>query len=132
MGLRLDHTRADMSRAVLEGAAFEVRWALERLAAAGMPIEQMWMVGGATRSPIWPQIVADVTGVPIFLAPYTHGPALGAGILAGVGANVFESMAAGQQQFSRPARQIVPDDHHRPVYDEQFAVYRRLTRRLHQ
>jgi sugar (pentulose or hexulose) kinase len=120
-----------MSRAVLEGAAFELRWALDRLEQAGMPIEQMWMVGGATRSPIWPNIVADVTGVPIFLTPCTHGPALGAGILAGVGANVFETMVAGQKQFSLPAHQILPNDSHQPIYDEQFAAYQRLAWMLH-
>jgi xylulokinase len=133
VGLRLDHTRADMSRAIMEGAAFELHWALDRLAQAGMPVEQLWMVGGATSSPLWPNIVADVTGLPIYLTPYTHGPALGAGILAGVGANVFETMMAGQKQFSRPAHRIImPNDSHRPAYDEQFAAYQRLTRVLFQ
>ena len=33
-GLRLDHTHADMSRAMLEGAGFELRWALESIASA--------------------------------------------------------------------------------------------------
>jgi xylulokinase len=131
VGLRLDHTRADMSRAVLEGAAFELRWSLDRLVQAEMPIEQLWMVGGATRSPIWPNIVADVTGLPIYLTPYSHGPALGAGILAGVGANVFETMMVGQKQFSRSGHQIIPNDSDRPVYDEQFAAYQRLIRMFH-
>jgi xylulokinase len=127
VGLRLNHSRADMGRAMLEGAAYELRWALERLRRAGMAIEQMWMVGGAAQSPFWPQIVADVTGVPIRLTQYTHGPALGAAILAGVGLGVFDSVEAGLASFRVSARQVKPGDAHAPVYDKQFAAYRRMT-----
>jgi xylulokinase len=132
VGLRLDHSRADMGRAMLEGAAYELRWALERLRRAGMAIEQMWMVGGATHSPFWPQIVADVTGVPISLTQYTHGPALGAAILAGVGLGLLNSVEAGQARFRVSARQIEPGDAHAPVYDKQFAAYQRMARNLAQ
>jgi xylulokinase len=130
VGLRLDHTRADMGRAVLEGAAFELRWALENLRQAAMPVEQMWMIGGATRSPLWPQILADVTGVSLSLSHYTHGPALGAAILAGLGLGVFESMENGQTIFQATARQITPDDAHLATYDEQFAAYQRMAQVL--
>lgn len=130
VGLRLDHSRADMGRAVLEGAAFELRWALENLRLAAMPVEQMWMIGGATRSPLWPQIVADVTGVPLSLSQYTHGPALGAAILAGLGLGVFDSVEKGQSMFPATARQITADDTHRATYDEQFAAYQRMAKVL--
>jgi xylulokinase len=125
-GLRLDHTRADMARAVMEGAAYELRWALEPIQQAEMPIQHMWMIGGAAQSPLWPAIVADVTGVPLSLPRGKHWPAVGAAILAGVGTAAFETMAEAQARFQRPARQIEPDTDRVQIYDQYFAAYQQL------
>jgi xylulokinase len=121
-----------MGRAILEAAAYEAKWALERLREAGLAIEQMWMIGGATHNPIWPQIVADVTGVSVLLSQYSHGPALGATILAGVGLGVFDSVEAAQARFRVSAHRIEPKDTHAPVYERRSAAYRRLARVLAQ
>jgi xylulokinase len=129
-GLQLGHNRADMSRAVLEGPAFELRIALEQLHRAGLPIERFWLAGGATRSPLWPQILADVTGIPLVLTEYTHWAALGAAILAGVGAAVFESAETGQARLQKPVRHLAPNSTHRPVYDERFAAYQQIKEKL--
>jgi len=125
VGLRLDHTRADMARAVLEGAAFELRWALDHIRQAGIPVERLWMIGGAAQSLLWPSIVADVVGVPLVLPQPAHWPAVGAAILAGVGAGAFETLAAGTAHFQRPARYISPDGDRQRIYDECFVAYRR-------
>ncbi len=126
LGLRLDHSRADMARAVMEGAAYELRWALEPIRRAGMPVEQMWMIGGAAQSPLWPSILADVTGVPLSLPQYGHWPAVGAAILAGLGAGAFESLAVAQARFQRPVRQVEPGPETMSIYDESFAIYQQL------
>jgi xylulokinase len=141
-GLRLDHSRAGMARAVMEGAAYELRWALEPIREAGMPVERMWMIGGAAHSPLWPAIVADVCGVPLVLPGARpevlpepiegpsrrswHGPAAGAAILAGVGVGAFESLEEGLARFQRPARLIEPDQARVAIYDECFAGYQQL------
>ncbi|HXV42300.1 MAG TPA: FGGY family carbohydrate kinase [Anaerolineae bacterium] len=132
VGLRLDHTRADMARAILEGAAFEVRWALENVRQVGLPVEQVWLAGGATHSPIWPQILADVTGVTISLTDYANWPALGAAILAGFGAGIFDTLEAGIACLQKAGRQVTPIETHRPVYDQQFTDYQRISRILAQ
>jgi xylulokinase len=129
-GLRLDHSRADMARAVMEGAAYELRWALEPIRQAGMPVDRMWMVGGAASSPLWPTIVSDVTGVPLALPLGKHWPAVGAAILAGVGSGAFDSLAAGQARFQRPARRVEPDPERVMIYDGCFAAYRQLAARI--
>ena len=133
-GLRLDHSRADMARALMEGAAYELRWALEPVQEAGLPIERMWMIGGAAQSPLWPAIVADVTGRPLSLPQAgpeqsrrgQQWPAVGAAILAGVGAGVYDSVREGQARFRRPARQVEPDPDRMRIYDEGFAAYQQL------
>ena len=64
-GLSLASTKADMVRAILEGAAFGLRHNLEAAAAAGFHARTLACVGGGARSPVWNQIKADVTGMPI-------------------------------------------------------------------
>ena len=126
VGLRLEHTRADMARAVLEGAAFELRWALNHIRRAGMPVERLWMIGGAAQSPVWPGIVADVAGVPLSLPQYEHWPAVGAAILAGVGIGAFETIETGQARFQKPTRYIKPNGTRMQIYDECFAAYQQM------
>jgi xylulokinase len=119
-----------MGRAILEGAAYALRWALDDLQEAGLPMEQMWMIGGAAQSPLWPQIVADVSGVPVLLSQYRHGPALGAAMLAGLGLGIFGSVEAAQAHFPVAAKRLEPEESHAAIYGRQFTAYRRLAEAL--
>jgi xylulokinase len=130
VGLRLDHTRIDMSRAILEGAAFELRWTLENIRQAGLPVEHLWVAGGATRNPVWPQILADVSGVSISLTHYAQWPALGAAILAGVGSGIFDTLEAGITRFQKSPQQIGPDAAWSKIYNENYARYQEISRNL--
>ena len=121
-GLGLHHTRADMGRALLESAAYELRWAIDRIEKAGMSMNELWMVGGATGNAIWPQIIAEVTGKTVALTQYSHGPALGAAILAIRGLGMFD-------QYPRwvTAHKLQPNYEYTPVYNERYAAYLNLT-----
>jgi len=60
LGLDLGHTQADVIRATLEGIALNLRLALDELRQLTDVGREMVVVGGATRSPMWRQIFADV------------------------------------------------------------------------
>ena len=64
-GLSLRHGRGELARAVLEGVAFAIREHLDIMAQAGAPISEIRVSGGGARSPLWNQIKADITGVPV-------------------------------------------------------------------
>jgi len=125
-GLTLAHTRSDMSRAILEGTAFEVRWALEKLRAAPITVEELWIAGGATKSPVWPQILADVSCVPIVLADYPSWAALGAAVLAGWGVGAFPTLADGVERLRPPARHLEPNPSLNETYRIAFGRYQEL------
>ena len=127
-GLRLDHTRADMARAILESAAFEVRWALENLRDAGLPTDDLWVAGGATQSPVWPQILADVTGAPIAITNYAYWSALGGAMLAGVGVGLFASSQAAIAALQKPVQTLAPDPAFGSLYTARFAAYLQMHR----
>jgi len=128
IGLQLHHTRGDMTRAVMESAAYELHWALQEMRAAGLRVDEMFMVGGAARSAHWPQMVADITGAPLAVSRYPHWPALGAAILAGWGVGLFDSIDAGRLSLSRPVVRIQPDADRHAAHALSFARYQALMR----
>lgn len=65
MGLKLEHTRADILRATQEGIAMNLRMALDVLCRYNKEIERMLIVGGGAKSPVWMQIFADIYGLQI-------------------------------------------------------------------
>lgn len=130
VGLRLDHTRADMVRAVCEGIVYEVRWALETLAAASLPAHGMWMSGGATHSPGWLTLLASATGISVHVAPDANWPARGAALLAGVGVGLFTDLATSAAYWRLPLTEIPPDPQTRDVYAARYTAYRSLAAQL--
>ncbi len=124
--LTLSHTRDEMARAVMEGTAFELRWAIDEIRGAGVAIDGLTMVAGAAESPIWPQIVADVTTLPVVLPAERQAAARGAAILAGVGAGIFADAEAGFATFRGDESKLVPEREAVRHYDEQFERYRRV------
>jgi len=64
-GLSLAHTRAHLLRALLEGSAFALRDILAAMRGAGLGVRRITIVGGGAKGPLWRQIKADVTGLPV-------------------------------------------------------------------
>jgi xylulokinase len=81
-GLKLSHTWDDMTRAIVEGAAADVRGMVDALRAADLPVRALHMLGGAARSAAWRKTLADVTGVPIRASQDAFLGARGAAMLA--------------------------------------------------
>jgi xylulokinase len=93
VGLTVRHTRAHMTRAVLEGVAFGIKDSFRLILQAGLgSIKQVRISGGGAKSALWRQIMADVLGVELVTVNTTEGAAFGAALLAGVGAGVFEDV----------------------------------------
>ncbi len=77
------HGREHFYRAILEGIAYEQRLVGDAMmAATGQRFTAYVTMGGGSRSTLWCQIVADVTGVPVLRSTSTEATCLGAGILA--------------------------------------------------
>ncbi|MGQ9700754.1 MAG: FGGY-family carbohydrate kinase [Candidatus Bipolaricaulaceae bacterium] len=90
LGLTLYHTRAHLYRALLEAAAYSLRYSVETGEKGGLKMKkEVRLVGGAAKSSLWPQILADVLGRPI-LVPLGNAEApLADALLAGIGAGLF-------------------------------------------
>jgi xylulokinase len=93
VGLTVNHGRAHLTRAVLEGVAFGLRDSLELMRAAGVaPPSEIRATGGGIKSALWRQILADVLEATIVTTSTAEGAAQGAAILAAVGASWFPTV----------------------------------------
>jgi xylulokinase len=93
LGLSLAHTRAHLTRAVLEGVAFALRDSLSILQELGLSPAVLLLTGGGARSPFIRRLLADVFGVPVTTVNREEGPAYGAALMAAVGAGAFADLA---------------------------------------
>src|SRR6185295_1838327 len=106
-GLTLAHSRAHMTRAILEGSAFALRDIVEAMENAGLDVRRLTIVGGGAKGPLWRQIKADVTGLPVRVPTSVETTATGAAILAAVGSGVHASVGDAVSAFV----DYQPDEH---------------------
>lgn len=126
VGLTVRHTKAHLTRAVMEGVTFSLRDSLTLMQQLGLEIQQIRATGGGARSPFWRQMQADVLGSPVTEMAVTEGPAYGAAILAGVGAGIYSDVPAACQQVIRTSGVTEPDPQAAARYDDYYQEYARL------
>ncbi|KAA5837074.1 FGGY-family carbohydrate kinase [Saccharopolyspora hirsuta] len=121
-GLALEHGRAELYRAALEGIGFGVRHNLEAMGEAGGTAGRLVAVGGGTQGGLWTQIVSDITGQEQQVPGETIGAAYGDALLAGVGTDT----AVDPDGWNPVARTVRPNPEHTERYDAYFRHYRDL------
>lgn len=130
VGLRPAHTRATLTRAVVEGVALALREGMEAARAAGIRVTRVRLAGGAAKHPLWERVLADVFGVPVERGTTEEASALGAALLAAVGSGALPSLATAAQLTSTSMSVTEPDSLAAALYVERAAVMRQLAMRL--
>lgn len=133
------HQRGHFYRAVLEGIAFEQRLATEGVEAAlGQPLDEYVALGGGSKSDLWCQIVADITGKRVTRAGTAEATCLGAAILAATAVGWYQDPRAaalamtstGTSFEPQPAAQQLYDQLYREVYQGLYPALRGSLTRL--
>jgi xylulokinase len=94
---------------------------------AGLDVRRLTIVGGGAKGPLWRQIKADVTGLPVRVPTSVETTATGAAILAAVGAGLHRSVADAVRAFvSYRPDQHEPVGGNRSAYDEAYRRYRQV------
>jgi L-xylulokinase len=124
------HTKAHLVRALFEGVAFEHKRHVDVLRGAGATIASATLSGGGSRSTIWPQIFADVLGLPVTVARSQETGALGAAIVAGAGVGLFADYAAGVAAMTAPARHYAPAGEAGIHYGRRYDLYTKLAQAM--
>jgi xylulokinase len=124
LGLSLAHTRAHVTRAVLEGVCFALRDSLTILQELGLSPTELLLTGGGARSPFIRQLQAEVFGLPVCTVNREEGPAYGAALLAAVGAGAYGSIGDAIRATLTRAAPYEPDPQGHREYTEPYRRYR--------
>jgi len=130
-GLTLQHTRADVYRAILESLAFSLRENTELMRDSGLQVDVIRSIGGSAGSDVWLQMEADVTGLPVERPAVTEAAVAGAAMLAAVGCAEFASLVECCKVFYRQDRVFLPDAGRHKLYQGPYERYGELRRRLY-
>jgi xylulokinase len=118
VGLAISHTRGDLLQAALEATCFSLRhnlaWMEEHLAVS---VARVRTLGGAVRNPVWVQLKADITGREVEVVNIPEAAALGAAVLAGIGAGVYTSHAAAAAAVAPSCSVVSPDPERAAAYN---------------
>ena len=127
VGLTARTTKADISRAVLEGITFGLADSLALLRETNPDAAtEIRLTGGGARSPFWRQLMADVFDTPVAVTSSTEGPAFGAALLGGVAAGLFTSVEEAADALVHVTKRLTPEPAAAARYHEIHAVYRGL------
>ncbi len=131
-GLSAMHTRAHLIRAVMEGVAFSQRECVDVFSEMGLPLSDMTICGGGSRSQLWRQMLADLYSCPVNTLANDQGAALGAALLAGVGTGVFSSVGQAAEAAVQKNPPQPPNAMATAQYAPYFALYKTLYTNLAQ
>ncbi len=114
-------------RAILENTALLVKGHIQLVKEAiGQEPDQLIFAGGASKSPLWSQILADVTGKPVITPVVKEATALGAAILAGYGVGIYPSITEGARICAKTDRTFLPNMENHQIYQQMYGPWREV------
>lgn len=123
IGLTVKHTRAHIIRAFMEGVTFNLKVILEALQEQGANVEAIRLIGGGANGNVWPQIMADIYGLPILKAAYSEeATSLGAAIAGGVGVGLFPDFNVAEK-FLAVNEELQPDRDKATTYHKLYKLF---------
>lgn len=123
IGLTLAHRRGHMVRALMEGVIYSMRESLEIFRFEKIPVNEIRVSGGGSKSLFWRQMQADIFAQNVCRINSEEGPALGVALLAAVGAGEFASIEEACSSTISVVDSISPQKENLSFYDRAFSVY---------
>src|SRR5206468_5641856 len=130
IGLTLSHTRGHLPRSVMEGATYAARDSLAIIRDLRVPVKEIRVSGGGSKSPLWRQIQADTFGQDVVTINAEQGPAYGVALLAAVGCGTYKNIEEACAATIRVVSRTPCDKQAARIYDRGFPVYQQLYQSL--
>ncbi len=127
IGMTMDTTQADMTQAILEGVAFALRDSLEVAKSLGINITRTKICGGgATKTPVWIEIIANVLGIKIDMLESEEGPSYGGAILAAVACGEFATVEEASSKLVKVVKTVEPDATLTAKYENRYQKFKKI------
>ena len=129
LGLDLNHQKAHLARAVMEGVAYHYRWFLEELEHAGLQFNSLNAIGGGCSSPLWIRIISDILGRELrVLAQPQEAGSIGAALITAVGLGIYPDIQA-VEGFIKFSGTVNPESD-AFFYEDRYQEYRDISKHL--
>ncbi|HCZ9268869.1 TPA: carbohydrate kinase [Vibrio alginolyticus] len=125
-GLQSHHTKGHLIQAIWEGILFCHNLHLERMRQRFPKADVLKVTGGPASSPVWMQMLADLTGMTVEVSNVDETGSLGAAMMAMVGAGEFASLAECTQSVTHSASRFEPNPANYEKYQKKYKHYQRL------
>lgn len=125
-GVSLEHDRFDFARAIMEGVAFGVRRGLEDFKANGCEIHKIIIMGGASKSDVWCQLIASITSTPILKLSESEVCAMGAAMIAGCSLGIFADYKSAADTMVQVQHLFEPLSAEVDFYNQKYQNYIRF------
>ncbi|MEA4893811.1 MAG: FGGY family carbohydrate kinase [Oscillospiraceae bacterium] len=126
-GATLKHTRAHFIRSIMESLGYVICRNLEAIDAMGLTVRQIRTMGGGSKSDIWNQIKADITGKQLNVTYSSQDTAcLGAAILAGKAVGVFSGIESAVNSMVKIKKTFEPNPANHEIYNKQYQKFKLL------
>lgn len=129
VGLDLSHDRGHVVHAIMEGVTCQIVWALHMLE-KNQPVKRLVIAGGATKSPVWTRMIAEISGREVIVPAVPDLACAGAAMMAGVGCGLFRDTAEAAERIAPGGQVVTPDPERVEMYKAVFDDYCRGARSL--
>lgn len=117
-------------RAIMENTAMVTRGHLDLVKeTVGKQPDSVIFAGGASKSDLWCQILADVLNLPVRVPVVKEATALGAAILAGHAVGLFPDIAEAAERLIQWDKTFTPNPDNHKTYQEMYPIWREVYQR---
>jgi len=130
IGIGRHHGPAHLTRAVLEGVAFNLATCIDAFRQHGTPVDRVDAIGGGAASDVWLQLMADVWNCTIRRRSVVEeAGSLGAAVTAGVGVGVLQNFSVART-LSKVVAIFEPNQERTHLYHARHERFRAAYSRL--
>ena len=126
VGLGIEHSGADVYKAMMEGVTYEIMLNIEHLANCGITPQKLYATGGGATSNVWMQIKADILGRDIASVTAKEVGACGTCMLVGVAIGLYKDLYEAKKYFVKEGKTLSPDKARAEIYAKYYGAYKKL------
>ena len=126
IGLTLEHTDADIYKALMEGVTYEIMTNIEHLESFGIRPEKLYATGGGASSDVWLQIKADILNRPVTALLAKEAGACGTCMMTGVAIGIYKDLYEAKNVFVKEKKTFVPDSDSAKKYQKCYNAYKKI------
>lgn len=129
-GIRRNHTRIDFVRSILDGVAYSLRSIGDALKENNLQFKEICMGGGGVNITPWPQIFANVLGVPVRLPEIKEISLVGNAILAFTAGGFYNTIGEAGKLMHKPGKIIEPVEEAVNIHNRRYEFFKKLRDQL--